>query len=77
MLLDYVKVKMLKTEKKNYIPALRYDWLTAVYDPVVRLTTREAAFKNALIEQAKIESYQHVLDLACGTGTLAILIKKA
>jgi ubiquinone/menaquinone biosynthesis C-methylase UbiE len=29
-----------------------------------------------LTEQAKIETRQRVLDLACGTGTLAILIKK-
>ncbi len=64
----------MKNEK--YIPALSYDWLTPFYDTAVRLTTREAIFKNALVEQAKIESHQCVLDLACGTGTLAILIKK-
>ncbi|MGI8641357.1 MAG: class I SAM-dependent methyltransferase [Pyrinomonadaceae bacterium] len=64
----------MKNEK--YIPALSYDWLTPFYDTTVRLTTREAIFKNALIEQAKIETRQRVLDLACGTGTLAILIKK-
>jgi hypothetical protein len=29
--------------KKNqkYVPALCYDWLTPLYDPLVRLTTRE------------------------------------
>ena len=64
----------MKNEK--YIPALSYDWLTPFYDTAVRLTTREKVFKNALIEQAKIKSNQCVLDLACGTGTLAILIKK-
>lgn len=60
----------------KYIPALSYDWLTAAYDPVIRLTTREIAFKTALIEQARIEPFNRVLDLACGTGTLAVLIKK-
>ena len=60
----------------KYIPALGYDWLTRVYDPLVRLTTREITFKRALIDQADIHAGQRVLDLACGTGTLAVLIKR-
>lgn len=63
-------------KKSGYIPALGYDHLTPFYDTVVRLTTRERAFKNALIEQAKVEPYQNILDLACGTGTLTILLKQ-
>lgn len=62
---------------ENYIPALSYDWLTPFYDPVVRLTTRENAFKKALIEQSRVEEALRVLDLACGTGTLTVLIKNA
>lgn len=61
---------------KKYIPALGYDWLTPFYDIGIRLTVRERAFKNALIEQARIEPFNRVLDLACGTGTLAVLIKR-
>lgn len=61
---------------EKYIPALSYDWLTRIYDPLVRLTTREIAFKRTLIEQADIQAGQRVLDLACGTGTLAVLIKR-
>lgn len=60
----------------HYVPALGYDWLTRYYDIVVRVTTRERAFKRALIEQASIEAGSHVLDLACGTGTLAMWIKE-
>jgi ubiquinone/menaquinone biosynthesis C-methylase UbiE len=60
-----------------YVTALRFDWLTPVYDTVVRYTTRERAFKRALVEQAAFEPNQRVLDLACGTGTLAISIKQA
>lgn len=33
----------------GYVPALGYDALTALYDPVVALTTRERRFKTALI----------------------------
>jgi ubiquinone/menaquinone biosynthesis C-methylase UbiE len=60
----------------KYIPALRYDILTPFYDMVVGLTTREKLFKQALVEQAKIRVNQRVLDLACGTGTLAVLLKR-
>ncbi len=61
---------------EHYIPALRYDWLTALYDPVIRLTTRERTFKERLIRQADIRNDAEVLDLGCGTGTLAIWVKK-
>lgn len=64
----------MKNDK--YIPALSYDWLTPFYDPVVRLTTREKTFKKALAEQVRIRAAHRVLDLACGTGTLTVLLKK-
>ena len=60
----------------KYIPALRYDILTPFYDTVVGSTTREKLFKQALVEQAKIQGNHLVLDLACGTGTLTILLKR-
>ncbi len=62
--------------KAEYVPALRFRWLTPAYDVVVRSTTRERTFKAALIEQAGIAAGQRVLDLACGTGTLSIGIKQ-
>lgn len=64
-------------KSNEYIPALRFDALTPLYDTVVRRTTRETVFKNALVEQARVAANHRVLDLACGTGTLAILLKKA
>lgn len=67
----------MQTKDERYIPALRYDRLTFLYDPVVRLTTREVAFKAALLAQAQIQPGQRVLDLACGTGTLTIAIEQA
>lgn len=60
----------------RYIPALAYRPLTALYDPVVALTTREKAFKAALLDQAGLQSGQQVLDLACGTATLTIAAKQ-
>lgn len=60
----------------GYVPALRFHWLTPYYDAVVGVTTRERTFKQALIGQAQLRPGQRILDLACGTGTLAIWIKQ-
>jgi len=60
----------------EYVPALRFRALTRLYDPVARATTREAEFKRRLLGQAAIAPGERVLDLACGTGTLAIEAKR-
>jgi ubiquinone/menaquinone biosynthesis C-methylase UbiE len=61
---------------KEYLRALRFPALTRVYDPVIRTTTREGRFKPQLVEQAAPAAGQRVLDLGCGTGTLAIQVKQ-
>ena len=61
---------------QRYIPALAYRSLTALYDPIVRLTTRERRVKAALLKQAQLRAGQRVLDLACVTGTLTLSAKQ-
>jgi ubiquinone/menaquinone biosynthesis C-methylase UbiE len=61
----------------KYVPALRFPLLTRIYDPVVAMTTRERTFKQRLIAQAHLAPGLRVLDLACGTGTLALWMKQA
>jgi ubiquinone/menaquinone biosynthesis C-methylase UbiE len=61
----------------RYVPALRFSSLTRFYDRFVRLTTRESLFKRRLLEQADPQPGQRILDLGCGTGTLAILTASA
>ncbi len=67
---------MQPSQNAKYIHALRFRWLTPLYDAVVGLSTRERTFKKALIQQASFQSGQKVLDLGCGTGTLSIWIKQ-
>ena len=58
------------------MPALRLRWLTPAYDLVVAATTRERTFKQALVEQTAPSPGHEILDLGCGTGTLAIWLKR-
>lgn len=67
---------MKVSKDSEYVSALRFNWLTRYYDVIVGSTTRERTFKKALIEQSMIEAGHNVLDLACGTGTLAIWVKQ-
>jgi ubiquinone/menaquinone biosynthesis C-methylase UbiE len=60
---------------QRFVPALRFDALTRVYDPIVAVTSREGAFKRRLLDHARIKDGESVLDVACGSGTLAIDIK--
>lgn len=55
-----------------YVHALRFRWLTPFYDGLVAATIRERKFRAAVIEQAGLRPGHRVLDLGCGTGTLAI-----
>lgn len=67
---------MFDRSEGRFIPALGFHWLTPAYDAVVAATTREHRIKQSLIAQARLEPGQQALDLACGTGTLAVWIKQ-
>jgi SAM-dependent methyltransferase len=64
------------SDTRSYIPALRWHALTPLFDPAVRLTTRERTFKRRLLDRAAIAPGEAVLDIGCGTGTLAIELKQ-
>jgi ubiquinone/menaquinone biosynthesis C-methylase UbiE len=63
-----------KKQHERYVPALRYRWLTRLYDPIVAITTRETEIKRRLLRQAAPPPGADLLDLGCGTGTLMIAI---
>ena len=66
----------MPTQAPPIVHALRFRWLTPAYDLVVAATPCERTVKAALLAQARIASTHRVLDLASGTGTLAILAKR-
>ncbi|MCY7375939.1 MAG: methyltransferase domain-containing protein [Pyrinomonadaceae bacterium] len=68
---------MTNDKKDNFIPALSFDFLTSLYDPVVALTTREKEFKRELVRQIDLRPMRRILDLACGTATVTIALKQS
>jgi ubiquinone/menaquinone biosynthesis C-methylase UbiE len=67
----------MASTQSSYVPALGLHQLTRFYDPVIRLTIREDAFKRSLVQQARLEPGHDVLDLGCGTATLTLMLKTA
>jgi len=67
----------MTTPNDEYIPALSYRFLTPFYDFIQKFIVRDVRYKSLLIEQANIQPGQSVLDLGCGTGTLAMMAKQA
>jgi ubiquinone/menaquinone biosynthesis C-methylase UbiE len=56
---------------ERYVPAAGRAWLTRLYDPMMALTMREREFRPALVEAVLEHRPETVLDVGCGTGTLA------
>jgi ubiquinone/menaquinone biosynthesis C-methylase UbiE len=60
---------------RTYLPAAGRDWRLPLYDPFVKLLGGDAA-RGVLLDEAALRPGQRVLDVGCGTGTLATLIKQ-
>jgi len=61
--------------QRAYIPAAGKDWLLPFYDPLVKLVGADRV-RRKLFDQAGIRPGDKVLDVGCGTGTLAVLSKR-
>lgn len=60
----------------NYKLALKWSWMNKYYDFLIGFFIKEKIFKNLLVNQFKNKHPNNILDIGCGTATLAILIKK-
>jgi len=61
--------------ERRYLPGMGRDWLLPLYDPFTRLIGIESAHRK-LADQAALESAERVLEIGCGTGNLALLVKR-
>jgi ubiquinone/menaquinone biosynthesis C-methylase UbiE len=61
--------------ERPFLPAAGHDWFLPLYDPLTRLLGVDTAHR-ALLDQAGLQPQHRVLDVGCGTGSLAVLIKR-
>lgn len=60
-----------------FTPALGRKGLSGAYDLAIRLLTRERLWRRALLEQVNPRAGDAIVDVGCGTGTFAIMLKQA
>jgi ubiquinone/menaquinone biosynthesis C-methylase UbiE len=62
-----------KEPRKPYLPAMGHDRLLPLYDPLQRLLGIKLVHRQ-LVDQARIQPDQRILEIGCGTGNLALLV---
>ena len=61
--------------ERRYLPAAGRDAFLPLYDPFTRLFGIDS-LRMALLDQAALQPHHRVLDVGCGTGSLAVLVKR-
>ncbi len=62
--------------QRRYLPGMGLDLLLPLYDPLTRLLGIGAAHRE-LAAQAELQAADRVLEIGCGTGNLALLVKRS
>lgn len=65
----------MASSERTYLPAAGHDRYLWLYDPITRLFGFRRAL-GRLVDQAHLQPGDSVLDVGCGTGTLAVLISR-
>jgi ubiquinone/menaquinone biosynthesis C-methylase UbiE len=61
--------------RRHFVPGMGVDWLLPFYDPFTWLLGLDRA-RHVLLLQADLRPGHRVLDIGCGTGSLAVLTKQ-
>ena len=62
----------VRPSDREFIPALRFQRLTPLFDSVAAVFVGDRAIKRRVLAHARLTPGEDVLDLGCGTGTLAV-----
>ena len=63
------------TTPRPFIPGMGIDWLLPLYDPFTTLLG-VGRTRATLLAQARLEPGHRMLDIGCGTGSLAVLARQ-
>jgi SAM-dependent methyltransferase len=69
--------RQVRADDAGFIPALRFNRLTPLFDFVAAVAVHDRALKRRVLACAAIASGEQVLDIGCGTGTLAVAAARA
>ena len=61
----------------TFTPALGRPGFNAAYDLAIRVLTREQVWRTALLNQVRPRDSDFIIDVGCGTGTFAMMLKRA